>query len=425
MFQELFLALALVAANPVATPQSELAAALADVQTVPVVDILHYRYLTLYATDRVDVEKTLNFWVNSLSSKRVLKLPVKVGPTLFRVDIRDYGWTPESWNAVAIEDPYYKGANGGIIVRGDWFIIQTSDGTRSQAYYKLLYGLGKEPKNAEDFKKRWAVDLGKAREQRAEVGAVIDSGDSIVALHNRIIAQVRTVNGHYWQSFDAVSDEGVRNALENLGGSFKFDAQEHIVSLPNGLHAYLLSDAKGARLEFADPAIAKDATAHKRPTVDNPVSCVRCHGKSDGLHPPRNKLQELLVGGGLAIANDKNLQEYLEGFYLTDDGQEMRDAQRNYAKQVMYLTGFTGKVNAEKLARVVRWYDQKVTLDQACIELGVTKDQLTHAVKSLVLIGKDDRNGQLVALVTLGEASRGAWEANIFKKAQALLAVTK
>ena len=103
----------------------------------------------------------------------------------------------------------------------------------------------------------------------------------------------------------------------------------------------------------------------------------------------------------------------------------MHDAQRNFSKQIMYLTGWPSKVNAEKFARMVRWYDQKVTLEQAALELGVSKERLTQAVSTLVLIGKDDRNGQLVALVQLGSCSRSIWETAVFKKAQALLAVTK
>lgn len=428
MLLEITLVLAMLGGGnpaPQATPQSELAAAISDYNAMPASEAKYARYLTLYAADRPEVEKTLFFWVNSLSNQRVLKLPIKLSDTLYRVDLRDYGWSLESWAAVAAEDPYYNGAYGNLIVRGDWFIVQTSDGTRSPSYYRLLYGLGKEPKNADEFRKFWAADVNLARQQGAEVGAVVDTDDSIVALHNRIIAQIRTVNGWYWQSFDTNADSGKKNALENLHVGFQFDAQEHIISLRNGLHAYLLSDAKGARLEFADPAIAKDRTGHKRATVDNPISCVRCHGRSDGVIPPGNKLLDLLNNGGLATSNDKTLQQKLEAFYLTDNGQDMRDAQRNYAAQIMYLTGWTGRVNTEKFERMVRWYDQKVTLDQAAIELGVSKERLVKAAETLVLVGKDDRNGQLSSLVRLGSCSRTIWESAVFKKTQALLTVAK
>ena len=421
------LAVALTIALPAqpVTPQSELAAAISDYNTLQVEDAKYSRYLTLYATERSDTDKTLNFWVNSLSSKSVLKNPLKISDTLYRVDLRDYGWSLEAWGNLVKEDPYYNGAYGGLIVRGDWFIVQTSDGTRSNSYYQLLYGVGKEPKNAQEYRDRWFIDLGKARAAGAETGTIVDTDDSIVALHNRLIAKVKTVTGWYWQSFDTLKDDGARNALENANSTFKFDAQEHITTLPNGLHTYLLSGAKGERLEFADPGIAKDRTGHKRNTVDNPISCVRCHGRSDGVIPPGNKLLDLLNNGGLATSNDKTLQQKLEAFYLTDNGQDMRDAQRNYAAQIMYLTGWTGRVNTEKFERVVRWYDQKVTLDQAAIELGVSKERLVKAAETLVLVAKDDRNGQLSSLVKLGSCSRSIWETAVFKKTQALLTVAK
>jgi hypothetical protein len=411
--------------RPVVTPQAELAAAMTDLGQLPPDEVLFTRYLTTYAAPQPDIEKTLAYWVNSLSSARKLVNPTKLSDTLYRVDLRDYGWTAESWIKVAAADPYFRGVNNGIIVRADWWITQTSDGNRSLAYYQMLYGIGKEPKTADEFRKRWAVDLNLARGQKVEARNVIESGESIVAFHNRILAQVRTVLGDYWQTFDTINDTGARNAIENLNGTFQFDAGEHIVSLPNGLHAYLLSNAAGTRIEFADPAIAHDRTAHLRPTVDNPISCVRCHGAVDGLHPPRNRLPELLKGGAYAVSNDKEIQQSIENFYLTEDGTALKDAQRSYAKAIFQTNGLSSKENSTKFGDLVRWYDGKVTLAQASIELGCTPDQLKEASKKQILIAKDDRNGQLATLVTLGSISRNVWETNVFQKAQTLLLVAK
>lgn len=422
----LFISLLAGAPQPASTvsPQSELQAALADVATVRLEDAVFTRYLTLYASpDQQNDWRVLAFWVNSLSSARKLVPPQMITGTLYRVDLRNYNWDIASWDAVAKTDPYFRFANNGLIVRGDWFITQTSDGTRSQAYYQLLYGVGKEPKNADEFRKRWAVDLNLARGQKATSRVPVETGASIVAHHNRLLEHARTVLGDYWQTFDVINDSADRNLIETLDGKFRFDAGEHIVSLPNSLHGYLLTNAQGARIEFADPAVAKDITAHLRPTVDNPISCLRCHGPQSGLQPPKNRLEELLKNGAFVISNNQQLQQDLEAFYLTEDGQAMRDGQRSYAKAVAQINGLTGKQNANKMADLVRFYDSLVSLDQACLELGTTKELLTAAVTKTVLLAKDDRNGQLVALVRVGSVSRNIWETAVFKKAQALLIV--
>lgn len=369
----------------------------------------------------------VSFWVNALSSTSTITRPTPVYwpgaaphvyPAAYRLDIRDYGWTVEAWEQVVREYPYTGGIGrtvGGLLaVRADWFIAETSDATRSTAYYRLLYtrpsnkaggGSGKsggpsviQPATAGDFRERWGVDLKGVRAFGVETGAVIKSGESIVALHNRVLARAPTILGSYWQTFDAVDDTGDRNYLEKLQG-FKFDAQEHIVSLPNGLHAYLLSNAVGARQEEAPANVARDPTLPSGDArVRTPRSCVTCHGAHDGLHPPRNAVRRITTVHGESgkvdlYAKDKAYQLWLKAFYLTEDGKRLLDDQRNYAQAVDACNGLSSKANSELYLKALTVYENPLTLTDVAREVGQTPETCKAALLPTA-------QGNLGALVT-------------------------
>lgn len=421
------------------TPDSEAAMAVADYALQPADARPFVRYFTLYAMprpepdpafglmrdERPDAAAVLAFWANSLSSQRVIRRPqaVRGSDTLLRIDLRDYGWSPDAWTKVTARDPYYRTPNA-LVARADWFIVETSDGNRSTAYYELLYGLGKEPKNADQMRARWRVDLAGARALGVETGAVVDAGDSIVALHNRVLSRVRSLTGAAHQSFDFRSSAGARDALENLLNP-RPDAQEFITSLPNGLHVYQLSGADGARQEAAPAEIARDPSPPDGgdPRVRNPRSCVTCHGPASGLHPPRNALPELLALGdgqlrASLLAKDKATQQRIEGFYLTDDGRQMRLDQADYALAVRACNGLEPDANADQFARLLVAYESPVSAEQAARELGVAVEQLKRACAASV-------KGRLVGLAFGRPIPRDVFEASSYLELRTLLRIAK
>src|SRR5690606_23614986 len=108
------------------------------------------RYISAYNFSGETLEngiKVGNFWVNSLSTYSVIKRMYKVSDTLYRVDLRDYGWSEKSWDKLISLDgkvrnePYFvpgavpedaeyllreKTYSVGAIVRLDYFIVNTS-----------------------------------------------------------------------------------------------------------------------------------------------------------------------------------------------------------------------------------------------------------------------------------------------------------
>lgn len=406
------------------TPSSEMAKALADFATLPPIEANYFRYLTTYAFPeevRRDAEKIQAFWVNSLSSKSKIVAPLKLTDTLYRIDLRDYGWDPYAWAKVTSRDPYYRIENS-LLVRTDWFLTETSDGNRSPAYYELLYGLGKEPKNLDEFRSRWGVDRKAAEKFETIRAANVDEGDSIVALHNRLINRqsisTSAIGGSHWESIDFLDGSGARDITEDLFPQ-KFDAQEIITTLPNGLQTYLLVNGQGKRVEFADPFIAKDSFNHRGAAVQNPVSCVRCHSKSDGYFPPISDLPEALKQGLDLKAYDKATKDRIETFYLTENlaaGRIIASDQANYAHAVSSTNGLDPRPNGEKWAQLLRWYDAKVDLTQAARELGVTPERLIEAAKLSTkrrIAGLAARDPQAVP--------RAAWEKDDYPQLQVLL----
>lgn len=422
-------ALLMVAVAALPTMESEGLAALAHVRTLPAEDQPFYRYISTYSVDEGFIakgrtERVVSFWLNSLSSKLTIKRPRQASDTLLYFDLRDYGISQQDWNVFAAEDPYYP---GGIVTRADFFVAHTSDATRSQSYYTLLYGKGKEPKTLQNVLDTWKVRQADARAIGVETGAVIEAGVSMVARHNRILSRVRTVTGAFHTTFDVKNNIGPRDAIENLS-NLKFDASESIGSLPNSLHYYFLNDAKGVKQDTAPVDIAIDRISDPNSVeVKTARSCVICHSLSDGLHAPRNALPELLDSGVLLKTKDKALAEFIERFYLSDDGDEFRADQRAYAKAIHKANGWTPAENGKAFQALIIDYESNVTTEQAAREFGLTVEEFKQCAAAVIAVAADgdDANGRVAGLAVGRPCPRDAWEATVYDKIHAILGAQK
>ena len=420
------------------------ATAAADYQGLPPDLRPHVLYLTTYniqALDpKTDATAATDFWLNSLSSLTTIKRSIPVfadlpnaapqkTPRLHRVDVRDYGWSSAAIQKTLSKYPY------GLltippVVRADWFLLESSDATRSTAYYDLLYPRG-VPKNIEEFRKAWFVRLDDVRTAGIETGSIVLERKSIVALHNRVLSRSPTILGAYHQTFDAVATDPLTNRdYFRKPQGFAFDAQEHIVSMSNGLHAYFLSNAQGNRQEEAPTNIARNS----RPAlpggdirVITPFSCVECHGTQAGINIPRNALVEYLTGAPdpqrslVLYAKGKAATQFIERFYLNDPKQRLllRD-QNDYSEALAKCNGLTPAENTKAFLNVLTIARQGVTIRIAAAELGTTEGNLKAALTPTA-------EGQLGALVTQPdhEIPREAWERAYYSQAYALLKIWK
>src|SRR5262249_19062012 len=228
--------------------------------------------------------------MNSLSWHPRITRPTPIDPeqTVFRIDLRNYKWNAALWERLVSAYPYrllagtpearaVAAATGTDLaaLRGDWFVATVS---RPPLYQDLL----QLPSTDRGLERLLQVDVpGDIKEETAVRAGFNDSG---VSKNNRLIERHDATYGAYWRSYDFSENTGRQNLFEHPLGpaagetSFAHAGGEMIFDLPNGLHAYLLADGLGRRVDKGPVEIVSDP---KRPDqrVETGVSCMTCHAR--------------------------------------------------------------------------------------------------------------------------------------------------
>jgi tetratricopeptide (TPR) repeat protein len=228
--------------------------------------------------------------VNSLSwgGRIVVPRPIDPARTVFRIDLRDYQWNERVWQVVLAVNPYgvrRDSAAAGACrdltqceqpsVRGDWFVAAAS---RPPLYHDIL----QLPATEQELEKLLRVDV--LEDLRQEKVARAGFNGSGVSRNNRLIERHESGGVVYWKSYDFAGNVGRQNLFAHPLGpgdderSFRHDGGEIIFTLPNGLHAYLLADGRGHRLDKGPAAIVSDPRRPDR-AVENGISCMSCHAR--------------------------------------------------------------------------------------------------------------------------------------------------
>jgi hypothetical protein len=417
-----------------AQPNQAVAAALADVQKLPLGQAQRTRYLAMWGVPEAnrdkDFEKVLAFWCNSLSRESELIAPRKINSDLYAVVLDDYGWDPKVWDKLSEADPYFhvttetegydswgyadpvtkkwveteKRKNGkktrtpalapwigteasilalktssqAPVLRADWFIVYTGQQQdRAAGYYDFL-GLGNKEA---DFQALIGADLAAAKRVHKEQAASV--GRSSVTLNNRGIERFQSITGAYWRTNDFKASTDRKNTLRLLDGDTeppKGDASEQYGTLPNGLFAFWLQNAEGVRQNAAPDFIASDGRA---PGTDRRVhigvSCIRCH--SPGIQPINDWGRNLYVGDVRLGSPDYDRLKRLRQLYLSDLNRSITRDQKDYADALKTLNSLTPAANATAFARVHREYEQAdLSAAQFAAELGVPEEKFKMAM---------------------------------------------
>lgn len=238
--------------------------------------------------------------VNSLSWHRRITVPNAIDPakTLYRIDIRDYQWSAQTWTRILQAYPHYIAQKGSAskwirgvtetelpYVRADWFVANAS---RPPLYQDIL----QLPLTDRDLERQLRIDvLQNIQEERVARAGFNGSG---IAKNNRMIERHDSGYGAYWRSYDFADNTDLQNLFEHPVGpqqgpnSFVHSGGEIIFNLPNGLQAYFVVDGNGRRLDRAPIEIVSDP---KRPDklVETGISCMSCHVR--GLHPKSDQVR--------------------------------------------------------------------------------------------------------------------------------------
>ena len=165
--------------------------------------------------------------------------------TIFRIDLRDYGWKTAIWDRVVAAYPYgvtYRTRTATACsdmcqtplphVRADWFVFTAS---RPPLYHEVL----DLPKTDRELEKILHVDVdGGIRDEDVARAGFNGSG---VSRNNRLLERHKSPYGAYWKSYDFAGNIDRQNLFQcPLGpgtkdNHFKHDGGEIIFSLPNGL----------------------------------------------------------------------------------------------------------------------------------------------------------------------------------------------
>jgi hypothetical protein len=393
-------------------PPEALAISLADAKTLAPKVAYGTRYLDLThlpPEDRATWAGVLSFHLNSLSRERAIVRPRALADgKVLAFNLYDYRIDPFVYFRLEDADNYFhvrvevngKRVNAAApwlnaesvkamtaltqsstyLLRGDWFFAQTAiQADRKAGYYDLL-GLGKAQK---DFDALIGADVEKAEKLRLDVLAIV--ARSGVTLNNRSICRVPSLTGGYWITDDFKTSVDRQNTLRLFKGDFQpphGDASERYGTLPNGLFAYWLQDAKGVRQDTAPDFIASDAQA---PGTDKRVhiglSCVRCH--VEGLRPIDDYARKLYRGPLQLQSPDYDKVVRLRGQYLTDLDRELVRDRAVFAGAVKECNGMTVAANAKAVGAAWAWYvERSVPASEAAAELGCSEADFVAKLKA-------------------------------------------
>jgi hypothetical protein len=440
------LALSLLAAQggPPPTFETELQAATTWLQSevkagrISTTDAPYFKVFTTYAipdiplpdaavgpqqTLRAIAPRVLSFALNSLASpdaEAVIVLPRTISPTLYAIDIRDFGWDYDRWIAACKIDPYGQVAlsplmatdqnikqYGSVMVRADWFIVHALDpakqldaGLKGEdvMYYLLIYGKTGIPKTITEFQDKWAVDKSKAEKLKVDFGTVIEKGKSAVSLGTRRLIGMRTIIGEYWETRDDANQDFVENFFSN-----DFEAGEAITNNARGLQVYLLFNKAGNRVDIGDTKLVVDRNDKRDVRVRTGISCMTCHPL--GINPASNELADMITEGVKLRAQYNDVARRIEAFMLAGKfDATTKSANDRFARAVQAAAGVSPTSNAIALRALVDAYNNDVTLTQAAAEVGLTNDPFKNKIVATA-------SGRLASLARYGKpVPRLFWE---------------
>ncbi|HWB75253.1 MAG TPA: hypothetical protein VG755_09860, partial [Nannocystaceae bacterium] len=343
---------------------------------------LAHRYDAGDCGEQLDAERQgLAKVLSSLSwaPQAVAPVAIDADATIFRIDLRDYDWDAQTWQTLVQADPYaiaYTREEATDIVaftqcdvpvmRADWLVAAA---TVAPLYYEIL-GL---PSTRAELEALLGVDIdGDIAADEVVRAGFLESG---VSRHNRVIERHALPGGpdrSLWTSYDFAAAAGSSDVFAHPL-DFVPAAQLHMFTLPNGMHAYMISDAAGQRVDRLSDEIAIDLAEPDQAIVAG-RSCMRCHG--GGVIP---KGDELLAHVSTSLAFDDATREKIERLHpaaaqLLEVQQRDADAYASALAQIGVPT-----LGDEPVDATTTNLDQDVDLALAAAELGLPSDLLlTH-----------------------------------------------
>jgi hypothetical protein len=377
---------------------------------------------TQMTTYRAAISKLLN----SLSHEGRITVPTTVdaGGTIYRFDLRDYGWTADEWEKYVVSVyPYaLRGVDARLEadiatathsksawVRADWFTFAAS---QPPLYNQLL----RLPDNDRDLEKQLGIDVtANLQSARALRAGFRESG---VSQGNRMIErhELGRYPGAYWKSYDFTplvrngQHDLFRSPLGPIGAGltqnkdreFAHDGGEIIWNLRNGLQAYYLSTSTGTKLDRAPTEIVQDRK-RRDGAIINGISCMACHDQGmkytldKSLEEFRDEVGEIALKAGL----DRDEARFVRDLYASQERLHAaveEDEERFKKALAAAMPGYEQPV--DPVIRLYNRFKADVRLETLAAEFGEQDARFLDRLK-------DSRNADLESLAVQFEAGMG------------------
>ena len=356
--------------------------------------------------------------VNSLSWGGTVINPEPIHPqgTIFYIDLRHYEWdVNDGWGQIEAAYPYHIGFDAPTqtalkeqlgrlqtemqseipSVHVDWFIATAS----SPPLYHDLLSL---PLTDRALETRLGVDV--LRNISSAPGVRVwraGFNNSGVSNNNRMVERHASQHGAYWKSYDFAGNVGTQNIFTHPL-DFTHDGGEVIFNLPNGLQAYYLVNASGARLDAAPINIVSNPAASD-PTVRNGISCFGCH--TEGMKTLEDQVRSVIESNtNPAYDKEQALRLYVEKSKMDTLVQEDMEMY----KEALEATGGTFD-DIEPISRFHEVFEGPVDAAYAAAVVGLEIEAFLEQIRENVGL---QNAGLLVLDSPNGTMKRDAWTSN-------------
>ena len=348
--------------------------------------------------------------INSLSWTRIVAVPRTVdrAGTLQRIDLRQYAWTPATWQRLLVGYPYavtstsqtaqaiYQHTRCDLpYIRTDWFIANAALPPR---YHDLL-GL---PATVQQLEVLLHVDS--SEDLRLKTVRRSGFSESGISRNNRVVERHDTDFGAYWRSFDFAANSGKQNIFENPL-TFAEAGGEIIFSLPNGLQAYMLVNGAGRRIDTAPIDIVSNKEDPHDPVVRNGLTCMSCHAQGIKRFDDRaDQLRQVILAG----REQRTANFSKAALALYSEKAEIVGLLNDDAARFEHAVSATGSdtQHGDPVVLLAKRFGQSLNVSQAAGEVGITEPVFQERLNA------SPRLGALRALLAAagGVIKRDAWE---------------
>ncbi|HKO90816.1 MAG TPA: hypothetical protein VJU61_06685, partial [Polyangiaceae bacterium] len=365
-------------------------ALLADLETQRPEDRPFLRYLGLVNrrnagvcgaaldVDRWAMDKVLN----SVSTEFEIALPepIDTEQTLYRVDLRRYGWDRQvtvfgttfndGWEALAANNVYAREFEGGAadsvkVQTGTAFPYQAADtafeyATVGDTYYALV-GAPTVGDSVDDFVlNQLGVDT--SDQLLRGISKAAGFRGSGVSRQPRVVHRYPfAADRVLWHAFDFAEDQNESIFDDPLG--FADGGGFSIYSLPNLLHGYLAWDANGFVQEQSEYLF------HDDDFIVAARTCMGCH--SQGILPVRDQLRTYVEANPANYSPDE-AAAIQATFVPVEEMDALVEADRQVYLGALGQLGFPTDC-PDPVSQVVRRFSRPLTLRDALGELGVSQ----------------------------------------------------